>query len=73
VDDAHQHARVLRQAQAGNRRVVLLTRISETPTVAGRVEQVATSDAFTVVGGIHVPLDQVIRVTVSPRRKAGAR
>jgi uncharacterized protein (UPF0248 family) len=58
------HARVLRQAQAQGCRVVALTRIQDTPNVAGKVESVAVTDAFAVVGGIEIPLDRVIRVVL---------
>jgi hypothetical protein len=64
------HARVLRMAKEEKLRVVVLTRIKDTPSVEGKVERVATTDAFAVVGGIEVPMDHVIRVTVKRPRKA---
>lgn len=50
----------LRDARLTGRRVTLdLDDRCDTRRVVGRVERVATTGAFTIVAGIHVPLERV--------------
>jgi hypothetical protein len=53
----------LRDARLTGRRVALdLDERCDTDRLVGRVERVAVTGAFTVVGGVHVPLERVLAV-----------
>ena len=57
----------LRRAQAEGLRVRVLLN-ADTADVRGQVNEVATSGAYAVIGGTHVPLDRVTHVEPTPRQ-----
>lgn len=63
--ERRQNVEALRRAHVASYEVVVhLREVADLPSpwVSGRVTEVATTGAFAVVGGTHVPTDRVLRV-----------
>lgn len=63
----------LRAAWANGRRVALTLERCDVPRAEGVVTSVSATNAFVVVGGVHVPLDRALAIHWASRLGDGSR